>query len=166
MAYIKKKQLVAQTYPQCDLQVTVQGAHNTTTQAPRTWNPPILSPGAQILAVLHEIEEGLAVFRQQQAEFRQGQDILLQGLAILRQQTVAISQSIDHIEIGVNRLEQGVDALCQEVRGLREDISRRYIFLITFVTCSWVSRDSQREILRYYEDREEKRRWKSLQEIW
>ena len=33
------------------------------------------------------------------------------------------------------------------------------------VTCSWVSRDSQREIRRYYEDREEKRRWKSLQEI-
>ena len=32
------------------------------------------------------------------------------------------------------------------------------------VTCSLVSRDSQREIRRYYEDREEKRRWKSLQE--
>ena len=30
------------------------------------------------------------------------------------------------------------------------------------VTCSWVSRDSQREIQRYYEDRVEKRRWKSL----
>ena len=33
------------------------------------------------------------------------------------------------------------------------------------VTCSRVPRDSQREIRRYYEDREEKRRWKSLQEI-
>ena len=133
MAYIKKEQSVAQTYPQCDLQVAVQGAHNTTTQAPRTWNPPILSPGAQILAVLHEIEEGLAVFRQQQADFRQGQDILLQGLAILQQRQVTISQLWDRIEIGVNRLEQGVDALCQEVQGLREDISRRYIFLIPFL---------------------------------
>ena len=134
MAYIKKEQSVAQTYPQCDLQVAVQGAHNTTTQAPRTRNPPILSPGAQILAVLHEIEEGLAIFRQQQADFRQGQDILLQEQAtILRQQTVAISQSIDRIEIGVNRLEQGVDALCQKVQGLREDISHRYIFLIPFL---------------------------------
>ena len=133
MAYIKKEQSVAQTYPQCDLQIAVQGAHNTTTQAPRTRNPPILSPGAQILAVLHEIEEGLAVVRQQQADFRQGQDIHLQGQAILRQQTVGISQSFDRIEIGVNRLEQGVDALCQEVQGLRDDISRRYIFLIPFL---------------------------------
>ena len=35
-----------------------------------------------------------------------------------------------------------------------------------FVTCSGVSLDSQREIRRYYEDRQEKRRWKSLQEIY
>ena len=133
MAYIKKEQTVAQTYPQCDLQIAVQGVHNTTTQAPRTRSPSILSPGAQILAVLHEIEEGLPIFRQQQAEFRQGQDILLQGLAILRQQQVTISQSWDSVEIGVNRLEQGVDALCQELQGLRDDISRRYIFLIPFL---------------------------------
>ena len=33
------------------------------------------------------------------------------------------------------------------------------------VSCCLVSRDSQREIRRYYEDTEEKRRWKSLQEI-
>ena len=38
-------------------------------------------------------------------------------------------------------------------------------FWMLIVTCSWVSQDSQGEIWQYYEDREEKRRWKSLQEI-
>ena len=56
MAYIKKEQSVAQTYPQCDFQIAVQGAHNTTTQATHTRNPPTLSPGARILAVLHQIQ--------------------------------------------------------------------------------------------------------------
>ena len=61
MVYIKKEQSVAQTYPQCDLQIAVEGAHNTTTQATRTRNPPTLSPGAQILAVLDQIQQGVAI---------------------------------------------------------------------------------------------------------
>ena len=118
----------------------MQGAHNTTTQATRTRKPPTLSPGDQILAVLHQIQEGMDILLQQQndliqqgADLVQGQEILLQGQDILRQQHVAISQEWDRVEIGVNKLEQGVDTLCHKVHGLRDDISRRYIFLIPFL---------------------------------
>ena len=56
------------------------------------------------------------------------------------------------------RVGEGWSVLCRRSKVVLKSWSKN-------VTCSWVSRDSQREILRYYEDREEKRRWKSLQEI-
>ena len=59
---------------------------------------------------------------------------------------------------GPYRLGEG-QAVIPSGRSITEPALSRY------VTCSWVSRDSQREILRYYEAREEKRWWKSLQEI-
>ena len=147
MAYIKKEQPAGQIYPQYDLQIAVQGADNTTTQATRTRKPPTLSSGDQILAVLHQIRKGTAILLQKQDDLLQGQDILLQqgtdllqkaddllqGQAILQQQTVAIGQSIGRIEIRVNTVVHGVDAVRQEVHGLRDDISRRYIFLIPFL---------------------------------
>ena len=53
---------------------------------------------------------------------------------------------------------------CRERRNSKKQDFRQLVYRDD-VTCSWVSRDSQREIRRYWKDREEKRRWKSLQEI-
>jgi len=135
MAYIKKEQSVALTYPQGDLQIAVQGPHNTITQPARAGEAPALNSGDSIITILEEIAEGLA-------KFGRGQAILLQkleGLGILRQEQVRLIQSMGRPENGMSRLEHGMDRLeggmgrlkhemdepHQGVRGIRDDFSRQ-----------------------------------------
>ena len=131
MASIEKEQSVAVTYPQRDMQIAIQGPHNTITQIACAGKAPALNSGDSIIKVLEgitekvvEVQRGQATLLQKLETIQEGQDARLQELAILRQQQVRLIQSVGRLEDGMTRLEnrmsrpeRRLDAIHQGVRG-------------------------------------------------
>ncbi|PUU77484.1 hypothetical protein B9Z19DRAFT_1128222 [Tuber borchii] len=153
MAYIKKEQSVTLTYPQRNLQIAVQGPHNTITQTVCAGRAPALNSGDSIITDLEKIKEGMARLHrgveailqntearlERQRAILETQEALLQEQVIIRQQQVRINQRLGRpkdgmtrledgmirLANGMTRIENGMGAIHQEVRGIRHDISRQ-----------------------------------------
>ena len=92
MAYIKKEQSVALTHPQRDLQITVQGPHNTITQTASAGGAPALNSGDSITIALQRIAEGMADLKRGGASLLQKAEAILEGQDAMSQRQKAMLQ--------------------------------------------------------------------------
>ncbi|KAG0132087.1 hypothetical protein HOY82DRAFT_484107 [Tuber indicum] len=91
--------------------------HNTTTGT-ASGDAFSFNQGAEILALLHQLQQGQITLREGQVILQQGQDALQEGLAILQQGQVVLQEE-------QTTLQEGQAEILQQVEGLKEEGSRQ-----------------------------------------